>query len=148
RQNAGLVKLAHLFAGLLVVATSVASLISLAGDTVQAVIQEIRLHPDQLRIPILASIVLTFFLVLAIDTGMLLTAGQVRVKLIRKARFVEMGFDLFLMGSVALLEAGTYCYMLWTYEHPANQVTGALIIARAIAVPLLSVYLVMARPVA
>ena len=148
QQNAGLVRLAHLFAGMLVVSTSVASLIALAGDIVQAVVQEIRTHPDQLRIPILASIIITFLLVLAMDTGMLLAAGQIRVKLARKAALGAMAFDLVIMIGVACLEAGTYCYMLWQYEHPANQLAGVLIIARAIAVPLLSMYLVMARPVA
>jgi hypothetical protein len=147
QQNAGLVRLAHFFAGLLVIATSVASLIALAGDTVQAVVNEIQHHPEQLRVPILASICITFFLVLAMDTGMLLAAGQVRVKLARHARLNSMAFDLVILIGVALLEAGTYCYMLWQYEPPANQLAGTLIIARALAVPLLSMYLVMARPV-
>lgn len=147
QQNAGLVRLAHFFAGLLVIATSVASLIALAGDTVQAVVNEIQHHPDQLRVPILASICITFFLVLAMDTGMLLAAGQVRVKLARHAKVGNMAFDLVILIGVALLEAGTYCYMLWQYEPPANQLAGTLIIARALAVPLLSMYLVMARPV-
>ncbi|MBA3822457.1 MAG: hypothetical protein H0X24_00975 [Ktedonobacterales bacterium] len=147
QQNAGLVRLAHFFAGLLVIATSVASLIALAGDTVQAVVSEIQHHPDQLRVPILASICITFFLVLAMDTGMLLAAGQVRVKLARHAQMGSMAFDLVILIGVAVLEAGTYCYMLWQYEPPANQLAGTLIIARALAVPLLSMYLVMARPV-
>jgi hypothetical protein len=147
QQNAGLVRLAHFFAGLLVIATSVASLIALAGDTVQAVTTDIQQHPDQLRVPILASICITFFLVLAMDTGMLLAAGQVRVKAARHASAKSMGFDLVILISVALLEAGTYCYMLWQYETPHNLLSAILIIARAFAVPLLSMYLVMARPV-
>ncbi|MBA2680744.1 MAG: hypothetical protein H0U76_20405 [Ktedonobacteraceae bacterium] len=147
QQNAGLVRLAHFFAGLLVIATSVASLIALAGDTVQLVATSLEGHGGTIQIPIIASICITFFLVLAMDTGMLLAAGQVRVKLARHASANSMGFDLVILISVALLEAGTYCYMLWQYEHPANQLTGVLIIARAFAVPLLSMYLVMARPV-
>jgi hypothetical protein len=147
QQNAGLVRLAHFFAGLLVIATSVASLMALAGDTVQAVTNEIQRHPDQLKVPILASICITFFLVLAMDTGMLLAAGQVRVKLARHAEAKSMSFDLVILLSVALLEAGTYCYMLWQYETPHNLLSAILIIARAFAVPLLSMYLVMARPV-
>ena len=91
QQNAGLVRLAHFFAFLLVVATSVASLISLAGDTVSAVILALRAHPDTLKVPIVASICISFFLVLAMDTGMLLAAGQIRVKLARKAGFAIRG---------------------------------------------------------
>ena len=51
-----------------------------------------------------------------------------------------------LMATVAVLEAGTYAYMAWRYETPVSVVAWALILSRALAAPLLSVYLAMARP--
>jgi hypothetical protein len=50
------------------------------------------------------------------------------------------------MATVAVLEAGTYAYMAWRYEAPMSVVAWALILSRALAAPLLSVYLAMARP--
>jgi hypothetical protein len=50
------------------------------------------------------------------------------------------------MATVAILEAGTYAYMAWRYETPISVVAWALILSRALAAPLLSVYLAMARP--
>ena len=50
------------------------------------------------------------------------------------------------MATVAVLEAGTYAYMAWRYETPISVVAWALILSRALAAPLLSVYLAMARP--
>src|SRR5215467_4849174 len=50
------------------------------------------------------------------------------------------------MATVAVLEAGTYAYMAWRYETPISLVAWALILSRALAAPLLSVYLAMARP--
>ena len=50
------------------------------------------------------------------------------------------------MATVAVLEAGTYAYMAWRYETPISVVAWGLILSRALAAPLLSVYLAMARP--
>src|SRR5262249_48831622 len=50
------------------------------------------------------------------------------------------------MATVAVLEAGTYAYMAWRYETPVSVVAWALLLSRALAAPLLSVYLAMARP--
>jgi hypothetical protein len=50
------------------------------------------------------------------------------------------------MATVAILEAGAYAYMAWRYETPISMVAWALILSRALAAPLLSVYLAMARP--
>jgi len=50
------------------------------------------------------------------------------------------------MATVAVLEAGTYAYMAWRYETPVTVVAWALILSCALAAPLLSVYLAMARP--
>jgi hypothetical protein len=47
--------------------------------------------------------------------------------------------------TVATIEAGTYLYMSARYEAPSG-VAWALVVARAVAAPLLSVYLSMARP--
>jgi hypothetical protein len=50
------------------------------------------------------------------------------------------------MATVAVLEPGTYAYMAWRCEMPVTVVAWALILSRALAAPLLSVYLAMARP--
>jgi hypothetical protein len=50
------------------------------------------------------------------------------------------------IATVAALEAGAYAYMAWRYETPVSLVAWALILSRALAAPLLSVYLAMARP--
>src|SRR5262249_13848938 len=46
---------------------------------------------------------------------------------------------------VSIIEGLTYGVMLWTYDPPHNGLQGFLIVARASSVPLLSLYLVLAR---
>jgi len=48
--------------------------------------------------------------------------------------------------AVTVLEASTHGYMSWRYQHPATWAAWGLISSRALAAPLLSVYLSMARP--
>jgi hypothetical protein len=64
----------------------------------------------------------------------------------RRAEPRTMRLHRGVMATVAVLEAGTYAYMAWRYETPISLVAWALILSRALAAPLLSVYLAMARP--
>jgi hypothetical protein len=64
----------------------------------------------------------------------------------RRAEPRTMRLHRGVMATVAVLEAGTYAYMAWRYEAPVSAVAWALILSRALAAPLLSVYLAMARP--
>jgi hypothetical protein len=80
------------------------------------------------------------------DTAMLYAASILRLLAVRRAAKEEGRLHRFVLFSVAILEAGTYGYMSWRYERPADAVAWALIGARALAAPLLSVYLSLARP--
>jgi hypothetical protein len=139
RANKGMVTLAHVFALLLVIATSVASLISLASVVLLIVLS------GQGSVPQDTSIIITLLLVLAMDSGMLLASSQIRIGLQRGQTLRSLGGHVALMLFVALLEAGTYSYMLVLYEKPQTAIAWILIIARALAVPALSIYLSMAR---
>lgn len=139
RSNHFIVRAAHTFAFLLIIATSIASLIALAGDVVKQVSQ----HGGD--VPTDASIAITLLLVMAMDTGMILAATMIRIGTQRGYGPRKLWGHAVIMLVVALLEAGTYTYMLALYEHPQNGVSWALIIARGVAVPLLSIYLSMAQ---
>ena len=136
-----MVALAHMFALGLIIATSVASLISLAGE---AVAQFVAGHAS---IPQVASITITLFLVAAMDTGMLYAAGMVRSLSTRRTAEGTRVHQA-VIAIVGTLEAGTYAYMLVQFEQPHNVAAWSLIIARALAVPVLSVYLSLARSLA
>ena len=142
RQNRGMLRAAHTFALLLVIATSVASLISLAGDLVQAVFTT-----HHFTLPQATSLVITFVLVMAMDTGSLYGAAMVRVLRGRRAPRSEQMVHLGIMGIVSALEAGTYTYMLVLYERPHDLATWLLVVARGLSVPLLALYLAMAQPI-
>jgi hypothetical protein len=77
---------------------------------------------------------------------MLYAASMLRLLAMRRAEASNMRLHQLVMGSVAVLEAGTYAYMAWRYEAPVSWVAWVLILARALAAPFLSVYLSMARP--
>jgi hypothetical protein len=64
----------------------------------------------------------------------------------RHAEAREKRIHRLVITVVAILEAATYGYMSYRYEHPATWAAWALILSRALAAPLLSVYLSMARP--
>ena len=65
----------------------------------------------------------------------------------RKTDPGEMNPHKAIMVVVVILEACTYAYMAVHYESPTNAFAWGLILARAAAAPLLSVYLSMARPI-
>ena len=76
---------------------------------------------------------------------MLYAASILRMLAARHADQRDGRLHRFVLFGVAILEAATYGYMSWLYEHPSG-VAWALIGARALAAPLLSVYLSLARP--
>jgi hypothetical protein len=77
---------------------------------------------------------------------MLYAASMLRLLGMRRAEPRSMRLHRGVMATVAVLEAGTYAYMAWRYETPVSIVAWGLILSRALAAPLLSVYLAMARP--
>jgi hypothetical protein len=80
------------------------------------------------------------------DVAMLYAASMLRLLGMRRAEPRSMRLHRGVMATVAVLEAGTYAYMAWRYETPIGVVAWTLILSRALAAPLLSVYLAMARP--
>jgi hypothetical protein len=141
RGNLFILRASHTFAFLLIIATSVASLISLASEDVTAITS------GQGSVPQDASAVIVLLLVAAMDTGMLYAATSIRIGQQRGQAWGQLRGHLAIMLTVACLEAGTYTYMLWKYENPTTWEAWALIVARGVAVPILSVYLAMARPI-
>jgi hypothetical protein len=77
---------------------------------------------------------------------MLYAASMLRLLGMRRAEPYSMRLHRGVMATVAVLEAGTYAYKAGRYETPVSVVAWALILSRALAAPLLSVYLAMARP--
>lgn len=139
RSNAMIVRIAHVFAFLLIIATSVASLISLAATLVIVVLA------GHGTVPADASIAITLLLVLAMDVGMVLASTYIRIGLQRGETAKQLWGHFVILLVVSLLEAGTYTYMLVIYEKPDTWQAWALIIARGFAVPVLCLYLSMAR---
>ena len=139
RQGAGMARIAHLCASLLVVLFSAGSFVALGvrcfahrSRTVEPVAfhrcavchQSLRVHADG-----------------SMDVAMLAAAATLRLLASRRAPFQEMLLHVAVMAGVAALESGTYLFMSWTYEHPTSAAACARIIARALAAPLLAVYL-------
>jgi hypothetical protein len=85
-------------------------------------------------------------MVLAMDTGMLVAAATLRVLAARRAGIGERWVHMAVMLIVAVIEASTYAYMSFRFEQPASVAAEALILARALAAPVLAVYLSMSRP--
>src|SRR5262249_23151937 len=83
---------------------------------------------------------------LCMDVAMLYAASMLRLLGMRRAEPRAMRLHRGVMATVAVLEAGTYAYMALRYETPMSAIAWALILSRALAAPLLSVYLAMARP--
>jgi hypothetical protein len=141
-QNLGIVRGAHIFAVLLIVATSVASLISLGRD----IVRSISWPPTAENFPNFCGAIILLVLVLAMDTGSLYAAAMVRVLGARDDEDSGKGMHVAIMVFVSALEAGTYIYMMFLYEKPHDGAAVALVILRGLAVPVLALYLAMARP--
>jgi hypothetical protein len=144
RQGSGMARLAHICASLMLVLFSAGSLVALGGDALLSVLDGTQQgHVD---VPGAISLAVSTLLVLCMDVAMLYAASMLRLLGMRRADPRSMRLHRGVMAIVAVLEAGTYAYMAWRYEAPVSLVAWALILSRALAAPLLSVYLAMARP--
>lgn len=145
RQGSGMAKAAHVCALALIALFSLGSLVALSGDALTSILAQWQSGAG-INIPAAISVAVSTLLVLCMDVGMIYAASMLRVLSARRAEPAEKRLHHLVMLTVAALEAGTYGYMSAHYEHPETLVVWALIIARACAAPLLSVYLSMARP--
>jgi len=137
-------RLAHICASLMRVLFSAGSLVALGSDALLNVLDGAQQgHVD---VPAAISLGVSTLLVLCIDVAMLYAASMLRLLGMRRAVSRSMRLHRGVMATVAVLQAGTYAYMAWRYEMPVTVVAWALILSRARAAPLLSVYLAMARP--
>lgn len=145
KQGAGMARAAHMCALALIFLFSLGSLVALGGDALTSIIAQ--WNRGQVDIPAAISVAVSTLLVACMDVGMVYAASMLRRLAARRADASEMRLHQIVMGVVAVLEASTYAYMSAKYEHPGNLVVWALILARAAAAPLLSVYLSMARTI-
>jgi hypothetical protein len=144
RQGSGMARLAHVCASLMLVLFSAGSLVALGGDALLSVLSGA--EQGHVDLPAAISLGVSTLLVLCMDVAMLYAASMLRLLGMRRAEPLSMRLHRGVMATVAVLEAGTYAYMAWRYENPVSIVAWALILSRALAAPLLSVYLAMARP--
>src|SRR4249919_1489177 len=144
RQGSGMARLAHVCASLMLVLFSAGSLVALGGDALLTVVDGA--HQGHVDLPAAISLGVSTLLVLCMDVAMLYAASMLRLLGMRRAEPKSMRLHRGVMTTVAVLEAGTYAYMAWRYESPVSVVAWVLILSRALAAPLLSVYLAMARP--
>jgi hypothetical protein len=144
RQGSGMARLAHVCASLMLVSFSMGSLVALGGDALQNVVTGMR--NGWVDVPAIIGLAVSTLFVLCIDVAMLQAASVLRLLGMRRAESSSKLQHRLVMASVTMIEAGTYAYMAWRYETPVGLIAWALILARALAAPLLSVYLAMARP--
>jgi hypothetical protein len=144
RQGSGMARLAHVCASLMLVLFSAGSLVALGGDALLSVLDGAQ--QGQIDLPAAISLGVSTLLVLCMDVAMLYAASMLRLLGMRQAEPRTMRLHRGVMATVAALEAGTYTYMAWRHETPVSVVAWTLILSRALAAPLLSVYLTMARP--
>jgi hypothetical protein len=84
RQGAGRAAIAHFMAGLLILLFSAGSLVALGADDLNSVLAEWQASYT-LNIPSAISLAVSFFMVLAMDTGLLYGASVLRVMAARRA---------------------------------------------------------------
>jgi hypothetical protein len=144
RQGASMARLAHVCASLMLLLFSAGSLVALGGDALLSVF--VGAQSGWVDLPAAISLGVSTLLVLCMDVAMLYAASMLRLLGMRRAEPRSMRLHRLVMTTVAILEAGTYAYMAWRYETPVSVVAWGLILSRALAAPLLSVYLAMARP--
>lgn len=145
RQGSSMARVAHVCALALIILFSLGSLAALSGDGLSAIVEQWRTGAG-VNIPAAISVAVSTLLVLCMDVGMVYAASMLRLLNARRAEAAEKRLHEAVMLIVAVLEAGTYAYMSARYEHPGSWVVWVLILARAGAAPMLSIYLSMARP--
>jgi hypothetical protein len=138
-------RMAHACAFLLIVLFSAGSLVALGADALAA-IQTQWERDGGLNIPATIALGVSTLLVLCMDVAMVYAASMLRLLASRNAEDREKRVHQAVITVVTLLEAATYTYMSWRFESPAVWIAWLLILSRALAAPLLSVYLSMARP--
>jgi hypothetical protein len=143
RQGSSMAHLAHACAFALIVLFSAGSLVALGGDALASILAGWQV--GRVDVPAAISVAVSTLLVCCMDVGMVYAASMLRLLASRRADASERRVHVAVMVVVAVLEAATYAYMSARYEHPAGVIVWALILARAGAAPLLSVYLSMAR---
>jgi hypothetical protein len=141
RQGAGSVVFAHGLAYLLVIAFSAGSLIALAGDALRTFIAQAQ-H-GVLDVPSLISFIVSFALVFAMDTSMVIAAATVRM--LRQRHQDGLALHVAMIAGVCLVESATYLYMSYVYDHPVGWVAWTILTARAVSAPIVAVYLSLAR---
>jgi hypothetical protein len=144
RQESSMARLAHACAFLLIVLFSAGSLVALGGDALISIMRE--WNAGGVDVPAAISVGVSTLMVLAMDVGMLYAASMLRLLATRRAEGRERRIHAGVIIIVTVLEAATYGYMSWRYESSATWAAWILILSRALAAPLLSVYLSMARP--
>jgi hypothetical protein len=125
----------------MIVLFSLGSLVALSGDAFASLVLTVR-QGGTPALPQAISIAVSTLMVVCCDVGLVYAAMVLRAL---RTRGADSGYLLhtFVLVVVALIEAGTYLYMSARYEQPSGW-AWALILARAGAAPLLSVYLAMA----
>lgn len=141
RQGAGSVMFAHGLAYLLVIAFSAGSLIALAGDALNHFIAQAR--GGVLDVPSLISFIVSFALVFAMDTSMVIAAANVRMH--KQRHQPGAAIHVAMIVGVCAVESATYLYMSYVYDHPAGWVAWTILTARAVAAPIVAVYLSLSR---
>lgn len=145
RQGGGMARLAHWCAGLLLVAFSLGSLLSISHAAFITFLAQ--WNAGQLDIPDGISLVVNVLLVVAADVGLLYAASVLRVLSASEAPKEEQRVHTWAMWGASILESSTYLYLAWEFDRPATIFLWGIMIARAIAAPLFAAYLSMARPV-
>lgn len=142
RQGAGMARLAHFSASLLLLLFSLGSLVALGGDALEHVLTG--WQAGQVDIPAAIALAVSALLVAAMDVAALYAALMLRLLTTRRAPRSAYVIHAVVLIAACLLEGATYIYMSALYEHPVG-VAWALIVGRALAAPFFSVYLSMAR---
>ena len=144
RQGAAIARLAHGAAYALIVLFSIGSLLGLSHSAL-ITLQHQWQTTHTLDFPSALAAAVNGLLVLVMDTALLLAANMLRII---KARQGEgAGVHIVVMVGVSAIEGATWAYFSWLYDRPTDPIAWALIVARALAAPLLSAYLSLARAI-
>jgi hypothetical protein len=146
RQGSHLAGLANACAFFMVLLFSLGSLVSLNADALQKA-QDRWQHGQQVDVPSIVSLFVSTFLVVCMDVVMIYAAAVLRNLSARRAPFSEKRKHYLHMYVAAAIESGSYAYMSFKYDMPVLWVVVALILARAIAAPMFSIYLSEARAI-
>lgn len=144
RQGGGMARLAHICAGLLLVAFSLGSLISISHAAFVSFLAA--WDAGQIDIPDGISLAVNVLLIVACDVGLLYAASVLRVLTASEAPAKEQRVHKWAMWGASILESSTYLYLAWIFDRPSTAFLWGLMIARAMCAPLFAAYLAMARP--